>query len=101
MIAFFGKSQELDLIINSLSGMLHASLDESDFIPHRANNDPRVWCLTPDGNWELSIELTDDLEKYKYCIMNKQSTFNKLASLMDAEHALYILLLYIKKITIL
>ena len=100
MIAFFGKSQELDLIINSLSGILHASLDESNFIPHRANNDPRVWCLTPDGNWELSIELTDDLEKYKYCIKNKQAIINRL-SFSQEEYSLYTLLIYLKKITIL
>lgn len=100
MIAFFGKSQELDLIINSLSGILHSSLDESDFIPHRANNDPRVWCLTPDGNWELSIELTDDLEKYKYCIKNKQAIINRLPFSQE-EYSLYSLLIYLKKITIL
>ena len=100
MISFYGKSQELDLIINSLSGMLHASLDESDFIPHRANNDPRVWCLTPDGNWELSIDLTNDLEKYKYCIMNKQAIINSLPFSQE-EYSLYSLLIYLKKITIL
>ena len=100
MISFYGKSQELDLIINSLSGMLHASLDESDFIPHRANNDPRVWCLTPDGNWELSIELTDDSQKFKYCIKNKQAVINRLIY-PEEEYALYTLLTYIKKITIL
>ena len=100
MVSFYGKSQELDLIINSLSGMLHASLDESDFIPHRVNNSPHLWCLTMDGTWELSIELTDDLEKYKYCIMNKQSVINRLI-FSEEEYALYTLLTYLKKITIL
>ena len=100
MISFYGLESELDLIINSLSGMLHASLDESDFIPHRANNDPRVWCLTPDGNWELSIELTDDSQKFKYSIIDKQIFMNKLIH-SEEEYALYTLLTYIKKITIL
>ena len=100
MIAFFGKSQELDLIINSLSGILHSSLGESDFIPHRASNDPHVWCLTPDGNWELSIELTDDSQKFKYCIKNKQAVFNRLPFSQE-EYSLYSLLIYLKKITIL
>ena len=100
MISFYGKSQELDLIINSLSGMLHATLDESDFIPHRANNDPHLWCLTMDGTWELSIELTDDLEKYKYCIKNKKAVINRLI-FSEEEYALYTLLTYLKKITIL
>ena len=100
MISFYGKSQELDLIINSLSGMLHASLDESDFIPHRANNDPRVWCLTPDGNWELSIELTDDSQKFKYSIIDKQDFMNKLIH-SEEEYSLYMLLVYLAKITVL
>ena len=100
MISFYGLESELDIIINTTSGILDHSLNDSSFVPYRVNNDPNTWGISADGHWQLIIEKIENSNAVKYSIIDKQIFMNKLIH-SEEKYSLYMLLVYLAKITVL
>ncbi len=74
MVTFFGIKEEFPIIINYVAGILHPSLEESNFIPSRVDNDPMKYYVSKDNLWTIScVDNNDEVYNAKYTITYKST----------------------------